>query len=183
MDAPLFALVAYVRSPLGEFVEQLRRELHPEHPELPAHLTVLPPRQLRGSVDQAEQIIQQVCSGIEPFEVSMGDVETFAPITPTVFIRVAHAAYRLRELHDKLNLGALSADESWPYMPHLTIVKLSQVEAARQAAEVSRQRWAGYRQTRRILVEELTFVREGDNPYSWIDLAPIHLGSRLAPTH
>ncbi len=182
MDAPLFALVAYVRSPLGEFVEQLRRDLHPEHPELPAHVTVLPPRPLRGSVDEAEQIIQQVCRGVEPFEVGMGDVETFAPITPTVFIRVAHAAYRLRELHDKLNVGALRSDESWPYMPHLTIVKLSGVEAARRAAEVSRHCWTQYQQTRRILIEELTFVREGENSYSWVDLAPFPLGTRLAPT-
>ena len=33
----------------------------------------------------------------------MGDVETFLPLTPTVFIRVARGAYRMRELHDRMN--------------------------------------------------------------------------------
>jgi len=180
MSAPLYALVAYVRSPVGQFVEQLRRDLHPEDPCLPAHVTVLPPRPLQDSPEQAQQLIQQVCRNVEPFQVGMGDVETFAPITPTVFIRVAHAAYRLRELHDLLNVGALEFDEPWPYMPHLTIVKLPEAAAACRAAELSREHWAQFHGSRQILIDELTFVREGNGEYSWVDLAPIPLGDRLA---
>jgi 2'-5' RNA ligase len=182
MPGPHYALVAYVRNPVGQFVEQLRRDLHPEQPDLPAHLTILPPRQLSGTEEEARCIIEQVCRDIPPFEVAMGDVETFAPITPTVFIRVAHAAYRMRELHDHLNTGALLYDEPWPYMPHLTIVKHKALDLAEQAADISRRRWAEYQGTRRILVEELTFVREGAAEMSWIDLAPIPLGSSLAPS-
>src|SRR5260370_41662806 len=44
MLKPRYALVAYVKSPAGEFVETLRRELHPALPHMPAHLTILPPR-------------------------------------------------------------------------------------------------------------------------------------------
>jgi hypothetical protein len=43
MQNPRYALVAYVRSPVGEFIENLRRELHPDLPHLSAHLTILPP--------------------------------------------------------------------------------------------------------------------------------------------
>jgi 2'-5' RNA ligase len=182
MSVPLYALVAYVRNSVGRFVEQLRRDLHPEHPCLPAHVTVLPPRPLQATPEQAQRLIQEVCRGVEPFEVGMGDVETFAPSTPTVFIRVDHAAYRLRELHDMLNQGALQFDEPWPYMPHLTIVKLAEAEAAFRAAEISRQRWTRYNGSRHILIDELTFVCEGNGETSWIDLAPIRLGSRLAHT-
>lgn len=180
--APYYALVAYVRrNPVGEFVENLRRDLHPEHPELPAHLTILPPRLLTGSQDAAYRQIEEVCRDIKPFEVVMGDVETFIPITPTVFIRVAHAAYRMRELHDQLNKQALEYAEPWPYMPHLTILKLSDTDTARRAEELARQRWAQFQGSRRILLDELTFVRQGDTQYSWVDLAPIPLGKSLAP--
>ena len=48
-----YALVSYVRNALGEFVEGLRRELHPAHAHLPTHLTVLPPRPLQGSEEDA----------------------------------------------------------------------------------------------------------------------------------
>ena len=177
MSAPLYALVAYVKSPVGIFVEDLRRELHPEHAEQPAHVTVLPPRPLQGAAEDAQRQIEEVCRTIQPFELALGEVATFTPVTPTVFIRVARAAYRMRELHDKLNAGALAYDEPWPYMPHLTIVKVAEPEAAHRASVVSRQRWAQYRGVRRIWVEELTFVCAGESD-TWIDVAAIRLGDQ-----
>jgi len=43
---------------------------------------------------------------------------------------VERAAYRMRELHDRLNTKMLSSHEEWPYMPHLTIVKMAAEEQA-----------------------------------------------------
>ena len=37
MQNPHYALVAYVRHPVGDFVENVRKELHPELPLTPAH--------------------------------------------------------------------------------------------------------------------------------------------------
>jgi len=176
MNASLYALVAYVRSPLGEFVENLRRGLHPEHPDLPAHITILPPRRLLGSEMEAYELISDVCSKVDPFEVALGDVESFIPATPTIFIRVAHAAYRLRELHDHVNAGPLYSEEQWPYMPHLTIIKLSDATQGERALETARQLWAEHDGSRRILIDEVTFVRGGKDLYTWEDLAPIPLG-------
>src|SRR5271169_4369001 len=103
MQKPRYALVAYLRNPAGEFVENLRRELHPELPHLAAHLSILPPRPLQGSESAASQVIQRICAHEEPFEVTLGEVETFVPVTPTVYIRVAAGADRMHELHAKLN--------------------------------------------------------------------------------
>jgi 2'-5' RNA ligase len=175
MSAALYALVAYVKDPVGVFVENLRRELHPEHPEWPAHVTVVPPRYLQGPEEQAVSHISEVCREVAPFEVMMGDVETFAPATPTVFIRVAHAGYRLRELHDKLAQGALECQEPWPYMPHLTIAKFSDEHSAYRAAELARRRWSDFRGARRVHIEELTFVRQGVVNQSWLDLSSVRL--------
>lgn len=177
-----YALVAYVTNPVGRFVEDLRRELHPEHAHLPAHITVLPPRPLHGSEPEALELMERLCAQVQPFEVTLGEVASFIPVTPTVFLRVAHAAYRMRELHDLLNTEWLHCHEQWPYMPHLTIVKMPEVAQAQQALEVSRRCWDEYRGTRYVLVEQLTFVREGENN-RWLDLAPVHLGRSLAPAH
>lgn len=175
-----YALVAYVSNPIGQFVESLRREFQPEHAHLPAHLTLLPPRPLTGTLQGAVEMIERTCGSVQPFEVTMGDVESFAPVTPTVFIRVAHAAYRMRELHEKLNAGALKFDEPWPYMPHLTVFRLDDFPRARQGFEAAAQRWIQYHGPRRILIDSLTFVREVA-PHQWEDLVPIPLGRRLAP--
>jgi 2'-5' RNA ligase len=178
MLTPRYALVAYVRNPVGEFVERLRRQLHPELPHLAAHLTVLPPRLLQGTERSAVAILEEVCSRVAPFTVTLGDVETFVPRTPTVFIRVAEASYRMRELHDQLNTKALAAQEEWPYMPHLTIVKMSDEPQAQRAYRVARERWAHFDGSRDIQVSELTFVRE-DEQNCWVDLAGVPLGRQL----
>lgn len=178
MQSPRYALVAYVRNAVGEFVENLRQELHPDLPHLPAHLTILPPRQLQGGELSALETVEEVCGQAERFEVTLDEVETFVPVTPTVFIRVAHAAYRMHELHDRLNTGVLLCREEWPYMPHLTIVKLSTPQLAQKAYIVARDRWAQFVGNRAVPVNELTFVRE-EEPNRWVDLAGIRLGGSL----
>ncbi len=180
MQNPRYALVAYITSPVGEFVENLRRELHPDLPHLAAHLTLLPPRPLAGTESAALQTLDRVCGKAEPFEIDLGAVETFIPTTPTVYIRVDHAAARMRELHDQLNTQALAFQEEWPYIPHLTIAKMAAEQVAQDAFRVARERWARYIGSRRILLERLTFVRE-QAPNCWQDLAPVHLGRTLVP--
>ena len=176
-----YALVAYVRDAVGEFVESLRCELHPELPHLAAHVTLLPPRYLIGDEPSAVEALEERCKDVEPFEVSLGEVETFIPVTPTVFIRVAHAAYRMRELHDLLNVNGLECHEEWPYMPHLTIVKMGAEDQAQHAYRVARTRWAEFEKGRCIEIRDLVFVREVSQNH-WVDLAEIPLGQRLTKT-
>jgi 2'-5' RNA ligase len=178
MPSLRYALVAYVKGPVGEFVENLRRELHPTLPHFAAHLTFLPPRPLQGTENAALQVLAGICGQAEPFEVTLGEMESFVPTTPTVYIRVAHAASRLRELHDQLNTQVLAFREEWPYIPHLTIAKMPTEQAAQQALEIARERWQSYAGTRRILLDRLTFVRE-DSLNCWVDLAPVPLGGSL----
>jgi 2'-5' RNA ligase len=178
MQSQRYALVAYVKSPVGEFVENLRRELHPDLPHLAAHITFLPPRPLRGTESAALQMLEGVCSHAEPFEVILGDMQSFIPTTPTVYIRVSHGASRLQELHEQLNQQALAFAEEWPYIPHVTIVKMATEPAAGQALKIARERWRQYSGSRRILLDQLTFVRE-DAQNCWIDLAPVPLGGSL----
>jgi 2'-5' RNA ligase len=173
-----YALVAYVKGAAGEFVENLRRELHPDRCHLAAHLTILPPRLLQGTEGAALEMLERICGEEEPFEVNLGEVETFIPATPTVFIRIDAAASRMCDLHRRLNTGVLSFREEWPYIPHLTIVRMSQEPAAVDAYHTAGERWVRYSGSRRILLERLTFVRE-DAQDRWVDLAPVHLGRNL----
>jgi len=173
-----YALVAYIHNPVREFVENFRRELHPDLPHLAAHITLLPPRPLQGTETAALQMLAGICGQAEPFEVTLGDMQTFIPTTPTVYIRVAYGAARLQELHDKLNQQALAFAEEWPYTPHLTIVKMANEPAAIEVLRLGRERWQQYTGTRRILLDHLTFVRE-DAQNCWIDLAPLPLGGSL----
>jgi 2'-5' RNA ligase len=178
MQNPRYALVGYVKGPAGEFVENLRRELHPDLPHLAAHLTLLPPRLLHGTESSALQLLERICCEAEPFEVVLGEVETFVPATPTVYIRVAQAASRMCELHRQLNTQALECGEEWPYIPHMTIAKMAPGQPVENAFQMARERWALFAGSRRILLERLTFVRE-EGPNCWVDLALVPLGRTL----
>jgi hypothetical protein len=85
----------------------------------------------------------------------------------------------MRDLHDHLTSHqALATAEDWPYLPHLTIVKMSTEEQAQEAYQLARRRWADFDGSRCILVKELTFVREARDTI-WVDVAEVPLGSRL----
>src|SRR5271154_6223479 len=79
MSGLLYAAVTYVRSPAGVFVEEMRRDLHPAHTHADAHITILPPRTLRGTEEQAIQLLNETCHAATPFHITMGDVESFIP--------------------------------------------------------------------------------------------------------
>ena len=174
----MYAAVTYVRSPAGMFVEEMRRDLHPAHTHADAHITVLPPRPLQGTEAEAIKTLRENCLSVAPFEVTMGDVESLIPTTPAGFIRVAHGAYRIRELHDHLNNGSLLYSEPWPYMPHLTIVKLDTIDEARKVIGLARPRWDRCEDSRKIRIDSLTFVK--GNGERWMDLATIPLEGKKA---
>lgn len=178
IESRRFALVAYVQGDLIQFVDDLRRELHPALPPLPAHLTILPPRCLLGSEQAARDILEETCSQVQPFEVTLGEVETFIPITPTLFIRVSNAAYRMRELHDALSRDELAGIEQWPYMPHMTIAKMATEVQAQTALTKAQKRWAEFPGSHTVRVKDLTFVRE-DSPNCWADISAVTLGGSL----
>lgn len=168
--APQYALVAYVRDELGRFVESLRSELFPEHSHLAAHITVLPPRVICRSEQEAISELRAALTPETVFEVSLGGVESFFPTTPTVFIRVDGAVERFRKLHNRLNTGAFCFEEQWKYEPHLTIVKMPGIDQAEEAFRRAQSRWAAFAGTRKLRIEELTFVRESRQSNHWVDL-------------
>jgi len=174
MNGLVYAVIAYVRSPVGVFVEELRRELHPAHTHADAHLTILPPRPLSGE-QPALTLLADVAHSATSFEVTLGEVETFVPVTPTVFLRVAKGAYHMRELREKLNRDALRCAEPWPYMPHLTIAKMDTPEEALKILSTARQRWQAYTGPRTVTIDNLTLVKgTGER---WVDVTRIPLGS------
>ena len=179
MPPPQYAVVAYVRNDVGCWVEEVRRDIHPEHAHLPAHITVLPPRPLGASESHAISMLSELCRTVQPFEIGVGEVETFVPTTPTLFLRISHAAYKMRELHDRINNGVLKGEEPWLYMPHLTIAKFASDEQVQAVREVVEERWRLYSGSRRIRIDELMLVREADN-LAWQDVAPVPLTSEVA---
>src|SRR5215467_6185984 len=104
-----FALVSYFSGPLSEYLTRLRRELVPDC-EAKAHLTILPPRPIRGAVADAVRELSQGLQEFAPVYVELGDIEMFAE-SRVVYISVTAGRVDLQRMHDALNTAAVSFEE------------------------------------------------------------------------
>jgi len=175
MSEALYAVVAYVTGELGEFVDALRAELVPAQAHLRAHLTLLPPRPLQGTVEQARRTLERLCRQLKPVEVGFGEVGVFIPITPTVYLSITEGADDVRAMHDKLNTGEFVCYEALPYLPHLTVAALATNREAERTAEIVRRRWAEYKGPRETTITTLTFAVDAENANSWDDIVTFPL--------
>ena len=178
MQALRYAVVAYIKDPVGEFVRQMREEFRPEVHHSAAHVSVLPPRYLEVGETAILETFEELCSSESQFTVALGELDTFAPATPTIFLRVTDGAGRLCQMHSRFGASSLGGAEDWPYIPHMTILKtpsLAEMPLAMVAAEAH---WASYKGDRTAWVRELTFVRENAD-LQWVDLATFPLHSPL----
>ncbi len=161
-----FALVSYIPGRLGEFLDQLRRELVPDC-LAQAHVSILPPR-LVQSEEAAEAKIAETLAGIPAFELEMRDIEVF-DTTSVVYLGLGGGRSELKRLHDLLNAGPLRFDEPFQYSPHITLAQGFPVHEIEALGQCARLRWDEYAGPRSFLVDQLVFVQNTARN-SWVDL-------------
>ncbi len=88
--------------------------------------------------DPAEAIahIRNVVSAFSPFPLRFAGTDTFYPVSPVTYLRVAEGERELTELHERLHSGPLDAKPAYPFVPHLT---LAQEVAPERLAQVRRE--------------------------------------------
>jgi len=149
----LFALVSYVPDPLGPFLDGLRQSLPGvEFPQ--SHITILPPRPLRVSVEIATRYAQQVLQEFQPFAVELTAVHRF-PETNVLYLDLEEGNAILHELHDALNTAALEFGEQFEFRPHVTLggpIPDSSVNVAHARAEHA---WRSADLAKRFAVQEV----------------------------
>lgn len=164
----LYALVIYLPPPLGDFLDDLRREMVPGcNPH--AHISVLPPRTLPVSGEAAMEEARRMVAGFAPFDIELGDIEIF-PITEVIYISVKGGTRQLREMHRALNQGVWSFAEPFPYHPHLTLAQEIDSGQVAPLRELAARRWQEFRGPRAFRAERAMFV-QNINGSQWIDLA------------
>ncbi len=171
-----YALVAYVRSELGEFVEELRRELHPAHAHLPTHIygaaATAPARlgtgrhvhaaeperhgcALPGGTGRGGQLSADHADGVHPGESrGLQDARAARPAEPGCLWPSTNPFPTCRTLR-------------WP--------NWMTTSAPQKCCRPAKSAGRSYRGSHRIDVERLTFVR--GNAHTWRDLAEIALSA------
>src|SRR5438552_18671839 len=119
--AGCFALVAYIPDPLRKFLDDLRRELVPgciAH----AHVTILPPRPLSGSLQAGIETVRSRMPDFSSFEIKTGEVAVFDE-SDMVYLTLEDGRQELLDMHRALNTGPLKFEALFPYHPHITLAQ------------------------------------------------------------
>ena len=172
----IFALVIYIPPPLGDFLDDLRRELVP-HYNPHAHVSVLPPRPL--AVDwrvAADQVGAQALRW-EPFDVELCDIEIF-PVTNVIYIGLGNGEQNLRRMHASTNSNCLAFEEPFVYHPHITLAQEIPHDDVPRVRELAVRRWHEFAGERRFRADHAVLVQ---NTLSnrWLDLASYTFGDHL----
>jgi 2'-5' RNA ligase len=152
-DRGWFALVCYLDNSQQAIIDALRGSIPGRHLP-PVHITILPPRPLPFEVNEACALVEQNVRGVPAFEAELSEVRCF-PETDFLYVDIDVGSARLSELHDRLNVGALSHAETYDYRPHLT---LGGPVPHEQLSEVQRNVARAWRESncpRRVRVHEL----------------------------
>ncbi len=152
-----YSLVAYLPEPLAGFVDALRREVQPGSTAR-GHVTLLPPRPLSSSIEQACAEIAGVIESEHAFDVHLGQVCVF-PASGVVHLSIGQGSATLIRLHRALNRGACEHLEMFYYHPHVTAAQGLPPADVTKATEVAVSRWAAYEGPRVFSVERVTFVQ------------------------
>lgn len=172
-----FALVSYCSGPLADYLTRLRRDLVPDC-EAKAHLTVLPPRPIHGSAEDAVRGLTEGLQDFGPVLVELGGVAMFED-SRVIYLSVKTGHEELERMHDALNDGDVAFEEPFPYHPHITLAQDLSPDSFASVMERAQRHWNSWPHPRSFVVEKLTFVQ---NTFEnrWCDLEDMHLASRVA---
>lgn len=108
---------------LSQQVDGLRRVLGDRRLEdLPSHLTVVPPVNVRGeALPELRRLLRDVATRSRPFALELGPAATFAPATPTVHLSVGGDLEQLSDLRSRVKRGPLERPDEWPFVAHVTL--------------------------------------------------------------
>jgi 2'-5' RNA ligase len=171
-----FALVSYLSDPLAGFLNRLRCDLAPQC-AAKAHVTILPPRPLGSSPEEAWQELQRGLQDFQPFRVELGEIAVF-PGFQAVYLSIESGRRELERMHARLNTGRLAYEEPFQYYPHLTLVQELASQELAAAMELAAQRWREFRHSRGFTVDKVTFV-QNTLENRWTDLAAVDLASHV----
>lgn len=149
--------VAYIEGELGEFLLRLRGEVVPGC-ALRSHVSILPPRPIRGSEDEAAEWLTQQASKLSAFQVRLGKIEVF-PGSRVIYVALDAGGTEMGAMHELLNLGPFQFEEEYRFHPHVTLAQRIAPESHAAILERCEEAWAAYQGPRSFAVETLTFVK------------------------
>src|SRR5438105_10160187 len=111
MPSSSYAVVAYLSGELGKFLEDFRAAVTPHERHLRPHITALPPRKLQISDGDAIKGFQSY--KFQVIRVDVGDVCSFRPLSPTIYLDLRRGQEKMWRLNSQLGAAPLAGKPDW----------------------------------------------------------------------
>ncbi|WP_367124358.1 2'-5' RNA ligase family protein [Streptomyces phytohabitans] len=114
-----------VPEPYGSFLQERRAAFgDPAAHGIPTHVTLLPPTEADSAAwPLIERHLAAVAAAGRPFTMRLSGTDTFRPLSPVVFVRLAEGAASCGLLQERVRGadGPLRRELHFPYHPHVTV--------------------------------------------------------------
>lgn len=115
-------VVVAIPSPHREAIDAAREQYEPAASDLPAHVTILAPIDVDADAMPAvEAHLAHVAASTQPFRLTLRGTGTFRPVSPVVFVAVAHGSSACEQLEERVRSGDMAVETRYPYHPHVTL--------------------------------------------------------------
>ncbi|MFI0721445.1 2'-5' RNA ligase family protein [Streptomyces sp. NPDC021224] len=112
-----------VPEPYGRLLQERRAGFgDPAAYAIPTHVTLLPPTEVgRDELPPFRRHLAKVAAEGRPFVMRLHGTDTFRPLSPVVYVRLAEGAADCADLQERLRSGPVERELQFPYHPHVTV--------------------------------------------------------------
>jgi 2'-5' RNA ligase len=112
-----------VPEPYGRLLQERRAAFgDPAACAIPTHVTLLPPTEVGpAELPGFRRHLTRVALEGRCFPMRLDGTDTFRPVSPVVYVRVAEGGPACAELQEHVRSGPLARELQFPYHPHVTV--------------------------------------------------------------
>ncbi|MFC4032861.1 2'-5' RNA ligase family protein [Streptomyces polygonati] len=112
-----------VPEPYGRLLQDRRSSFgDPAARAIPTHVTLLPPTEVApAELPAFQRHLTRVANAGRPFAMRLDGTDTFRPLSPVVYLRVAEGGPACAELQERVRSGPVERELQFPYHPHVTV--------------------------------------------------------------
>ncbi|MFG2891901.1 2'-5' RNA ligase family protein [Streptomyces sp. NPDC048248] len=114
-----------VPEPYGSFLQRKREGFgDPAAHGIPTHITLLPPTEVPvEALPGIERHLAEVAASFRPFPLRLEGTDTFRPLSPVVFVKLAEGEAACTALQARIRTasGPCARELQFPYHPHVTV--------------------------------------------------------------
>ena len=128
-----------VPEPYGRLLQDLRAGFgDPAACAIPTHITLLPPTEVgRDELPGFGRHLAEVAGRGRPFVMRLEGTDSFRPLSPVVYVRVAEGGAACAQLQEAVRSGPVARELQFPYHPHVTVAHgISEAAMDRAQAEL-----------------------------------------------